>query len=172
MGHFSGYGRRARTGDDPSPDRRPDDRGIAAPGPRPDARGRLRARPAALAGDEPIIYSAAQSAILTGVLLGVARIAGETAPLLFTALNNQFWSASLNEPLANVPVVIFQYAMSPYDEWHALAWAGAFVLTAFVLVLNICVRFLARKGGNNDERHRRRASGSKPPRRRMQSRAT
>ena len=93
-----------------------------------------------------ILYKAALSAILTGVLLGVARIAGETAPLLFTALNNQFWSSSLNAPLANVPVVIFQYAMSPYDEWHTLAWAGAFVLTAFVLVLNILVRLLARKG--------------------------
>jgi phosphate transport system permease protein len=93
-----------------------------------------------------IIYKAGLSAILTGILLGVARIAGETAPLLFTALNNQFWSSSLNAPLANVPVVIFQYAMSPYDEWHTLAWAGAFVLTAFVLVLNILVRLLARKG--------------------------
>jgi len=93
-----------------------------------------------------ILYKAALSAILTGILLGVARIAGETAPLLFTALNNQFWSASLNGPLANVPVVIFQYAMSPYDEWHTLAWAGAFVLTAFVLILNILVRLLARKG--------------------------
>lgn len=93
-----------------------------------------------------IIYKAALSAILTGILLGVARIAGETAPLLFTALNNQFWSASLGAPLANVPVVIFQYAMSPYDEWHTLAWAGALVLTAFVLVLNLLVRLLARKG--------------------------
>jgi phosphate transport system permease protein len=93
-----------------------------------------------------VLYKAAQSAILTGVLLAVARIAGETAPLLFTALNNQFWSASLNGPLANVPVVIFQYAMSPYDQWHVLAWAGAFVLTAFVLVLNLLVRILARKG--------------------------
>jgi phosphate transport system permease protein len=93
-----------------------------------------------------ILYKAAMSAILTGILLGVARIAGETAPLLFTALNNQFWSASLNQPLANIPVVIFQYAMSPYDEWHTLAWAGAFVLTAFVLVLNLTVRLLARKG--------------------------
>jgi phosphate transport system permease protein len=93
-----------------------------------------------------ILYKAAISAILTGILLGVARIAGETAPLLFTALNNQFWSANLNQPLANVPVVIFQYAMSPYDEWHVLAWAGAFVLTAFVLALNLTVRFLARKG--------------------------
>lgn len=93
-----------------------------------------------------ILYKAAMSAILTGILLGVARIAGETAPLLFTALNNQFWSADLSQPLANVPVVIFQYAMSPYEEWHTLAWAGAFVLTAFVLVLNLTVRILARKG--------------------------
>jgi len=93
-----------------------------------------------------ILYKAAMSAILTGILLGVARIAGETAPLLFTALNNQFWSADLNAPLANLPVVIFQYAMSPYDEWHTLAWAAAFVLTAFVLTLNILVRLLARKG--------------------------
>ena len=93
-----------------------------------------------------ILYKAALSAILTGVLLGVARIAGETAPLLFTALNNQFWSADLGAPLANVPVVIFQYAMSPYDEWHELAWAGAFALTIFVLVLNLAVRLLARKG--------------------------
>ena len=93
-----------------------------------------------------IIYKAALSGILTGILLGIARIAGETAPLLFTALNNQFWSANLNGPLANLPVVIFQYAMSPYDEWHTLAWAGAFVLTAFVLILNLLVRFLARKG--------------------------
>jgi phosphate transport system permease protein len=80
------------------------------------------------------------------VLLGLARIAGETAPLLFTALNNQFWSASISQPLANVPVVIFQYAMSPYDEWHALAWAGALVLTVFVLGLNVMVRFFARWG--------------------------
>jgi phosphate transport system permease protein len=93
-----------------------------------------------------ILYKAALTAILTGVLLGVARIAGETAPLLFTALSNQFWTSSLNEPLANVPVVIFQYAMSPYDEWHELAWAGAFVLTAFVLGLNIVVRLIARRG--------------------------
>jgi phosphate transport system permease protein len=93
-----------------------------------------------------IIYKAALSGIITGVLLGLARIAGETAPLLFTALNNQFWSASLGQPLANVPVVIFQYAMSPYDQWHALAWAGALVLTVFVLGLNLMVRFFARRG--------------------------
>jgi phosphate transport system permease protein len=93
-----------------------------------------------------ILYKAALSAILTGILLGVARISGETAPLLFTALNNQFWSSSLSQPLANVPVVVFQYAMSPYDEWHTLAWAGAFTLTAFVLGLNLLVRLLALKG--------------------------
>lgn len=93
-----------------------------------------------------ILYKAALSAILTGILLGIARISGETAPLLFTALNNQFWSSSLNAPLANVPVVIWQFAMSPYDDWQKLAWAGAFVLTAFVLILNILVRLLARKG--------------------------
>ena len=93
-----------------------------------------------------ILYKAAMSAILTGVLLGIARIAGETAPLLFTALSNQFWSGSMSGPLANVPVVVFQYAMSPYDEWHALAWAGAFVLTVFVLGLNIAVRLIAGRG--------------------------
>ena len=91
-----------------------------------------------------ILYKSALAGIVTGVLLGLARIAGETAPLLFTALNNQFWSASLLEPLANVPVVIFQYAMSPYDQWHELAWAGALVLTAFVLGLHLLVRFFAR----------------------------
>jgi phosphate transport system permease protein len=93
-----------------------------------------------------ILYKAALSAILTGALLGVARISGETAPLLFTALNNQFWNSSLGQPLANVPVVIFQYAMSPYDEWHVLAWAGAFMLTVFVLGLNLLVRLLAFRG--------------------------
>src|SRR3954454_13428319 len=93
-----------------------------------------------------ILYKAGLAGIVTGVLLGLARISGETAPLLFTALNNQFWSATLDAPLATVPVVIFQYAMSPYDEWHALAWAGAFVLTAFVLALNLFVRLIARKG--------------------------
>jgi len=93
-----------------------------------------------------ILYKAAATAISTGILLGVARIAGETAPLLFTALGNQFWSAQLNQPLASVPVVIFQYAMSPYDEWHTLAWAGAFILTLFVLGLNLAVRVVARRG--------------------------
>lgn len=93
-----------------------------------------------------IIYKAAASGIMTGVLLALARISGETAPLLFTALNNQFWSADPSAPMANVPVVIFQYAMSPYDNWRALAWAGALVLTAFVLALNLLVRLAARRG--------------------------
>jgi phosphate transport system permease protein len=93
-----------------------------------------------------IAYRAARTGIVTGVLLAVARISGETAPLLFTALNNQFWSADIGQPLANVPVVIFQYAMSPYDEWQSLAWAGALVLTVFVLALNLAVRFFARRG--------------------------
>lgn len=87
-----------------------------------------------------IVYRAARSGILTGILLAVARISGETAPLLFTALNNQFWSHTMNEPIANLPVVIFQFAMSPYDDWQHLAWAGALLITLSVLTLNIIVR--------------------------------
>ena len=87
-----------------------------------------------------VVYRAASTGILTGVLLGVARISGETAPLLFTALNNQYWSSDMGTPLANIPVVIFQYAMSPYDSWHALAWAGALIVTLFVLALGIIAR--------------------------------
>lgn len=89
-----------------------------------------------------VLYRAALSGIITGVLLAIARISGETAPLLFTALNNQYWTTSLNQPMANVPVVIFQYAMSPYEFWHSLAWAGAFVVTMLVLVLGIISRTL------------------------------
>jgi len=89
-----------------------------------------------------IVYRGAVSGILTGVLLAVARISGETAPLLFTALNNQFWSTNLNRPLANLPVVIFQFAMSPYEDWHHLAWAGALIITAAILLLNIVARFI------------------------------
>jgi len=73
-------------------------------------------------------------------LLGLARISGETAPLLFTALNNQYWAESLNGPTASIPVVIFQFAMSPYDSWHDLAWAGAFIVTVFVLLLSVGTR--------------------------------
>ena len=87
-----------------------------------------------------VLYRSAAPGILTGVLLGLARISGETAPLLFTALNNQYWSADLTKPMASVPVVIFQYAMSPYDSWHSLAWAGAFMVTLFVLVLSLVSR--------------------------------
>ncbi|MEN6542918.1 phosphate ABC transporter permease PstA [Parvibaculum sp.] len=92
-----------------------------------------------------VSYRAAFQGILTGVLLAVARISGETAPLLFTALNNQFWSADLNAPMANLPVVIFQFAMSPYADWRQLAWGGALLITATVLALNIFARLLTRK---------------------------
>jgi len=90
-----------------------------------------------------IIYRAARSGILTGVLLAVARITGETAPLLFTALNNQFWSTDLGQPIANLPVVIFQFALSPYDDWQKLAWGGALLITVAILALNIIARVLA-----------------------------
>jgi phosphate transport system permease protein len=92
-----------------------------------------------------ITYRAARTGILTGILLAVARISGETAPLLFTALNNQFWSTNLNAPMANLPVVIFQFAMSPYEDWHRLAWGGAALITLAVLALNILARALFRK---------------------------
>jgi phosphate transport system permease protein len=91
-----------------------------------------------------VSYRAARAGIATGVLLAVARISGETAPLLFTALNNQFFSANMNEPMANLPVVIFQFAMSPYDDWHRIAWGGAILITLSVLALNILARMLFR----------------------------
>jgi phosphate transport system permease protein len=90
-----------------------------------------------------VSYRAAVQGMLTGVMLAVARIAGETAPLLFTALNNQFWSNDLNAPMANLPVVIFQFAMSPYADWQTLAWGGALLITVTVLCLNIGARLLA-----------------------------
>lgn len=92
-----------------------------------------------------ICYRAARSGIMTGVLLAIARISGETAPLLFTALNNQFLSANMNAPLANLPVVIFQYAASPFEDWNRLAWAGAVLITLLVLGINIIARALFRK---------------------------
>jgi len=92
-----------------------------------------------------VTWRASQVGILTGVLLAVARISGETAPLLFTALNNQFWSADMNQPMANLPVVIFQFAMSPYESWQELAWAGALLITLSVLGLNIIARLFLRK---------------------------
>ncbi len=90
-----------------------------------------------------VIYRAAVQGMLTGVMLAVARIAGETAPLLFTALNNQFWSVNMNAPMANLPVVIFQFALSPYADWQVLAWGGALLITVTILLLNILARFLA-----------------------------
>jgi phosphate transport system permease protein len=87
-----------------------------------------------------VVLPAARSGLITGVLLAMARISGETAPLLFTALNNQFWSNDLGGPMANLPVVIFQFAMSPYKDWQSLAWAGALLITAFILLLSILAR--------------------------------
>lgn len=93
-----------------------------------------------------LVYAAAKTSMLTGVILAVARISGETAPLLFTALNNQYWTWNASSPMANVPVVIFQYALSPYKAWHALAWAGALVMTLVVLGLSIAARSMFNRG--------------------------
>ncbi len=91
-----------------------------------------------------ITLKAARAGVITGVLLAVARIAGETAPLLFTALSNQFWTSSLGQPMASLPVTIFKFAMSPYENWQKLAWAGVFLITLAVLALNIAARILSR----------------------------
>ena len=91
-----------------------------------------------------ITLKAARAGVVTGVMLAVARIAGETAPLLFTALSNQFWTSSLTEPMASLPVTIFKFAMSPYENWQKLAWAGVFLITMAVLGLNIAARILTR----------------------------
>jgi phosphate transport system permease protein len=91
-----------------------------------------------------ITLKAARTGVITGILLAVARIAGETAPLLFTALSNQFWTSSLNQPMASLPVTIFKFAMSPYENWQKLAWAGVFLITLAVLALNIMARVLTR----------------------------
>ena len=92
-----------------------------------------------------VTLKSVQGGVVTGVLLALARISGETAPLLFTSLNNQFWSSDMNAPMANLPVVIFQFAMSPYEEWQRLAWTGALLITLTVLVLNIIARTLFRQ---------------------------
>jgi phosphate transport system permease protein len=89
----------------------------------------------------------ASKGIITGILLALARIAGETAPLLFTAFGNRFWNRSLAEPIAALPLQIFSYAISPYDDWHRQAWAGALVLVVGIFVINIMVRFLTRERG-------------------------
>jgi phosphate transport system permease protein len=91
-----------------------------------------------------VTLRAARSGVITGLLLALARISGETAPLLFTALNNQFFNADMSEPMANLPVVIFQFAMSPYDNWIRLAWGGALLITLAVLLLNIIARVFFR----------------------------
>ena len=109
----------------------------------------LREAAFALGAPKSVVISkvtlrAARAGVLTGVLLAVARIAGETAPLLFTALSNQFWSLNLNEPMANLPVMIFKFAMSPFTNWQELAWAGVFLITMGVLVLNIIARVFLR----------------------------
>src|SRR6202795_3994121 len=93
-----------------------------------------------------ICYRAARAGMMTGVLLAVARISGETAPLLFTSLNNQFWSTNLNAPVSSLPVVIFQFALSPYKDWQSLAWTGALIITLAVLALSITARTLVRSG--------------------------
>jgi phosphate transport system permease protein len=93
-----------------------------------------------------VSYRAARAGILTGILLAVARISGETAPLLFTSLNNQFWSVNMNASMANLPVVIFQFAMSPYENWQRLAWGGAALITVTVLFLNILARSVFKRG--------------------------
>jgi phosphate transport system permease protein len=95
-----------------------------------------------------ISYRAAKAGLVTGVLLAVARISGETAPLLFTALNNQFWSTDLRQPISSLPVVIFQFALSPYKEWQQLAWTGALIITLAVLALSIFARALAARGAH------------------------
>lgn len=92
-----------------------------------------------------VTLRAARAGVVTGILLAVARIAGETAPLMFTALSNQFWTSNLSEPMASLPVTIFKFAMSPYENWQKLAWAGVFIITMAVLGLNILARVLTRK---------------------------
>ena len=93
-----------------------------------------------------IAYRAARNGMITGVLLAIARISGETAPLLFTSLSNQFWSTDMNAPMANLPVVIFRFALSPYQDWQDLAWAGALLITVTILIINITARVLAGLG--------------------------
>jgi len=96
-----------------------------------------------------VTLRAARAGIITGVMLAIARISGETAPLLFTSLNNQFWSDDMDQPMANLPVVIFQFAMSPYEDWQSLAWAGALLITFSVLTLNILARVLFRQNASS-----------------------
>ncbi len=96
-----------------------------------------------------VTLRAARAGIITGILLAVARLSGETAPLLFTSLNNQFWNGNMDKPMANLPVVIFQFAMSPYEDWQRLAWAGALLITFSVLTLNIVARVMFRQSSSH-----------------------
>jgi phosphate transport system permease protein len=114
----------------------------------------MREAAAALGAPQWIVISfvtlrAARAGITTGILLAIARISGETAPLLFTALNNQFWSTNMDAPMANLPVVIFQFAMSPYQDWQTLAWGGALLITLSVLTLNIVARVMVAQKSSN-----------------------
>lgn len=98
-----------------------------------------------------VLYRAASSGILTGIMLGLARISGETAPLLFTAFNNNYWSADITGATANLPVTVYQFAMSPFENWQLLAWAGAFLITCFVLLVSVLARaIILRKKVRND----------------------
>jgi phosphate transport system permease protein len=96
-----------------------------------------------------VTLRSAKTGVVTGCLLALARISGETAPLLFTALSNQFWSVDLSEPMANLPVTIFRFAMSPFQDWQELAWAGVFLITLGVLTLNVVARVMFRKTANH-----------------------
>lgn len=100
-----------------------------------------------------VLYPAARSGLLTGLVLAIARISGETAPLLFTALNNQFWSVNLNAPMANLPAVIFQYALSPYVDWQRLAWVGAMLIALFVLLVSVAARSASLLFGGSRQTH-------------------
>ena len=115
-----------------------------------------------------IAYRAARAGIVTGILLAIARISGETAPLLFTALNNQFFSLNMNAPMPSLPVVIFQFALSPYEEWQKLAWTGALLITVTVLALSIIARSLTARGSRHEHdihghARRRRSRGDATP---------
>ena len=151
MGHFSGLPAPRRCGDRHS-GRGAHHRKHAAAGARRFAGGGQRAGPAARDVVRAVTCKAAQAGIVTGVLLAVARISGETAPLLFTALNNQFYPTDLNAPMASLPAIIFQFAMSPYKDWQGLAWTGALLITLTVLGLSILARTLARKDPADDGR--------------------
>ena len=146
MGHFSGWAGAVALAVIVDPGRGAHHRGHAAAGAEHAARGGRLDRPAALADDHAHRLSGGAAGIITGVLLAVARISGETAPLLFTALNNQFWSINLNAPVSSLPVVIFQFALSPYADWQKLAWTGALIITFTVLALSIVARALAASG--------------------------